>query len=306
MLLVFVVVLIFLQGCTSQSITGQSYVESSNVKIGFIAPLTGPFAEWGKSIQRGLEIASEDTNHKFIIDYQDSFCDPKTTVNIAKKFFEVNGIKIIIGPGCVTGMRAIAPIAEQNNVLLFSTGLLDNSIFEEFDNIINFATQISAETKYLADFLQTQNISKIAVIHGNNYFGEEYGRVFPNQLQKREINVTLVESTDLNINDFRTVIIKLAETSPEAVFIHQSEKQIGLFARQLREQGYNIPIYSYYGAEAQSVISAGQLATEGIMYSYPFNNVDETKKSLRLNRDINLNLVVKNRLQHPFLFMMVC
>jgi len=42
-------------------ITGGAISSGEEIKIGFIAPLTGPFADWGDSIKNGLDLALEDT-----------------------------------------------------------------------------------------------------------------------------------------------------------------------------------------------------------------------------------------------------
>lgn len=239
--------------------------EEKVIKIGLIAPLTGPFADWGRTIKEGLELALQNTKHKFIVDYQDSVCDPQQTVTIANKFFDIDNIKIIIGPGCVTGLRAIAPIAEQKEALLFSTGLLDDEIFEDHLNVINLATQISTEARYMAKYLSSQGVKKVAIVHGTNFFGVEYGKRLPESLQSYGIEVTSIEPSDLNTRDFKTIILKIMNTNPEVIFIHQGEMPIGIFAKQIREMGYDIPIYSYYASETQSVIEAGGEALEGML-----------------------------------------
>ena len=248
------------------------------IKIGFIGPLTGPFADWGRTIEEGLQLAIEDTNHNFIVDYQDSSCEPQKTLTIAQKFFDIDGSKIIIGPGCVTGLRAIALFAEQNTALLFSTGLLDDTVFEDYDNVINLATQISTEAEYMASYISSQEVNTVAMIHGTNYFGTEYGRQLPRFLTDEDIEVTSIQPTDLNLRDFRTVILKITETNPDAIFIHQGEIQTGIFVKQLRELGYDTPVYSYYAIEAQSVIEAGGESLEGLMYTYPVNTAEDSQE----------------------------
>ena len=262
-------------------LSGTKSIKEQTIKIGFIGPLTGPFADWGRTIKNGLELALQDTQHKFKIDYQNSACDPQQTVSIANKMFNVDNIKIIIGPGCVTGLRAIAPIAEVKGALLFSTGLLDDQIFKDHQNVINLATQISTEAKYMAKYLSLRGVKKVAMVHGTNFFGEEYGKRLPEALQRYGIEVTSIQPTDLNTRDFKTVILKIKETNPEVIFIHQGEIQIGIFMKQLREIGYDIPVYGYYGTEAQSVLAAGGEALNGMFYTYPVNSAESTEQKRR-------------------------
>lgn len=251
-----------------------------SVRIGFIAPLTGPFAEWGQTIQEGLKLALEDVKHDFQVDYQDSACEPKLTVNIAKKFFEMDNIKLVLGPGCVTGLRAIAPMAQEKNALLFSTGLLDDIVFIDHKNVINLASQISTEALYMAKYLSEQGIGKVAVVHGTNYFGEEYGRRLPAFLKNFGIEVVSVHPSDLNLRDFKSVIVKIFKEDPDAIFIHQGEAPTGIFVRQLRDLGKTTPIYSYYASEAESVLEAGDDALNGMHYTYPVSSAEESQEKM--------------------------
>ena len=262
-----------------------SVTEEEVIKIGFIGPLTGPFAEWGESIKCGALIALENTKNKFNVDYQDSICEPEQTVTIANKFFNIDKINLIIGPGCITGFKAIIPIAEQKNSLLFSTGLLDDSVFKEYKNIINLASQISTEGKYLAKYLSSKNIKKIAIVHGTNAFGIEHGKRFPIFLKKYNIEVTSIQPTNIDTLDFRTIILKMMQTNPEAIFIHQGESQIGTFVKQMRELRYKTQIYSYYGSESQSVINAGEGAMEGVEYTYPVNNAENSTEKQNFEKN---------------------
>jgi len=259
-------------------LTEEKKEEKEAIKIGFIGPLTGPFADWGRTIKEGLQLALEDANHRFDVNYQDSACETQQTVTIATKLFDVDKINLIIGPGCITGLKAIAPIAEQKGALLFSTGLLDDEVFENHQNIINLASQISTEGKYIAKYLSSQNIKRVAIVHGTNAFGVEHGKRLPGFLEKYEIEVTSIQPSALDLRDFRTIILKMMKTDPEVVFIHQGEIQIGIFVKQMYELGYEIPIYGYYGTEAQSVIEAGGEALEKMMYTYPVNSAEGSTK----------------------------
>ena len=275
-----IVLLAIVGGYYWQKNRGES-VPGGTIKIGFMAPLTGPFADWGESIKRGMELAIEDTHHKFDVNFQDDGCSLSKGVGIAQKFFNVDKIKLIVGPGCVEVLRPIAPLADQNKALLFSTGLLDDAIFQEFQSVVNFATQISTEAQYMAEYMKSQNAKRVAMVHGTNYFGEEFGKRFPEELSSRSMMLTDNEPTSLDLTDFRTIILKIIATKPDSIYIHQGEKQIGLFAKQLRELGSKLPIFAVYATESPSTLVAGGVALEGAHYTYPVNNSEnsESKKN---------------------------
>jgi branched-chain amino acid transport system substrate-binding protein len=276
---IWIAVIIILAALAIWGISASRSKQSASkplLRIGFMAPLTGPFANWGESIKNGMQLAIEDTRHKFEVDYQDDNCSARNGVTIAQQFFNVEKIKLVLGPGCVEVLRPIAPLADDNDALLFSTGLLDDSIFSEHGSVINLATQISAEAEYLAEYLKTKSIKTIATVYGTNDFGAEFGKRLPGALARRTITISDSEPTNLDLTDFRTVILRIMATKPDAIFIHQGEKQIGLFAKQLREMGYSVPLYGYYGTEATSVTESGGKSLEGMEYTYPVNSADNS------------------------------
>lgn len=205
-------------------------------------------------------------------------------MNIADKFLNIDNFKIIIGPGCVTGLRAILPLIEEHNALTFSTGLLDDVIFEESDNVLNFATQISTEAKFMAEEISSTHIKSVAIVHGKNFFGEEFARALQEDLQSKNIIVNSVQSSDLDEKDFRTIITKLMEDNPEVIAVHQGQTQMGLFARQSTEFDVNSDLYMYYGVESESSKQAGGKALNDIFYTFPINHAEDSKEKKEFER----------------------
>jgi len=251
--------------------------KSEVVKIGFIAPLTGPFVQWGESLRRGAEIAIKDTDNKIELDFQDSSCSPRQTVTAAQKLFLIDNVRLIVGPGCLSGLKAIAPIATKNNALIFSTGLLDDETIEKHESVFNFATQISAEARALVEYLARIKLPSIALVHGTNAFGEEFGRVLPIYFKANKIRVVANEALSLDSTDYRGVIARVMRLKPGALFLHQGEAQTVIFMKQLRAQGYSIPVYSQYAIETDATLTGGS-AVEGMHYTYPYNSSRESKE----------------------------
>ena len=119
--IITIAIALLLISCTP---TGQIVVEEK-VRIGVVAPLTGPFAWWGEYIKNAVELSLEDLEHNYEVYYEDSKCDTKQTTIVARKLMDVNNVHIFVGPGCVTGLKAIKPIVYSENSVMFSTGFAD-------------------------------------------------------------------------------------------------------------------------------------------------------------------------------------
>src|SRR3989338_6103543 len=267
----------FIRGYVSGNSQGAAAAQESVVRIGFIGPMTGPFATWGESIQYGAELAAEDARHRIEIDYQDDACQAAQAVNAAQKFFNVDDIHIVIGPGCDDSLKAIMPLAKEHDALVLSTGLLGDDVFAANPtNVINLSTQVSTEAAFLAAYLRARGITSAGIIHGDNSLGQECGKRLPERLASVGIKTTIDENTSLSATDLRTTAAKIKHSEPDAVFVHQGEEQAGLFAKQFRQLNSTIPLYGMYGTESQNVITAGGAAVEGMRYTYPVNSADES------------------------------
>lgn len=250
------------------------------IKIGFIAPLTGSFGSWGENIKNGVELSKQDITHNLEVIYEDEGeCQVEKTLNAAQKLILIDNVDIFIGPGCASGVQAIVDIVNENNAIIFSTGLLPDSILTENNNIINLATQISTEANILAEQIILDGHKKIALIRTSDAFGEEYSRVITNKLKESNVEVLVAESTSFGEKDFKTIILKGMSKNVDAFFINQGAEEIGLFAKQLKELNLDTTIYAPYVAEDPALIISGGLAVDGLIYSYPIG----TKKIKEYN-----------------------
>ena len=73
--------------------------ENKILKVGLLAPLSGPYSELGNSLVHSLQLALEEIGNKdiFIIP-RDSGFNNKNKLDLAIQDFRTQGVKVIIGP----------------------------------------------------------------------------------------------------------------------------------------------------------------------------------------------------------------
>jgi len=96
------------------------------IKIGFIGAMSGPFTKYGAF--EAVNLAVEEINkaggingRKIILVAEDGKCDGKEAVNAVNKLINIDKIKIILGGHCTPESLAIAPIVEQNKVIMLAS-----------------------------------------------------------------------------------------------------------------------------------------------------------------------------------------
>ena len=89
---------------------------AEEIRIGFIAPMTGPFAQVGKDMLDGLnmyleEVRGEFAGAKIKVIVEDSQAKPDTAVTRAKKLTLQDKVHILLGGVLATEGYALAPVS---------------------------------------------------------------------------------------------------------------------------------------------------------------------------------------------------
>ena len=101
--------------------------EQTPYRIGVMESLTGPGETYGTVAVQSKTMALDEINAaggingrmlEFIV--EDSKCSAQDAINAYKKLTDVDGMKIILGTSCSGAMLGVAPLAEEDGVILFS------------------------------------------------------------------------------------------------------------------------------------------------------------------------------------------
>lgn len=243
------------------------------VKVGVALPLTGEVAMWGIRTQRGFQLALQDTHHPISIEYQDEgSCEAKRSVTAVTKFLNLDSIKLLF-LGCLSGTKAVGALLQREGALAFSTGLLDEEVYQLHYPVINLATQLATESRYIAAHLQSRGYSRIALLRWPDAFGEEFSRSLRAELKLRTIEVVFDDSAGTMDANFRSFMPRFKQLKVDAIATSLGDAQISTLAKQLRENGLSIPIVSNYVVETTSAPSE---LLEGTEYTYPVNSAESS------------------------------
>ena len=194
---------------------------------------------------------------------EDSKCSAQDAITAYNKLTNVDGIKIILGTSCSGAMLGVAPLAEEDGVVLFS-GLASSPDIANAGDYI-FRTQISDIEVGIntGNTLWADGIRRLATITEETDYAEGVRRTSVAQFEKNGGEVVAAERYTTDVTDFRTQLTKLFAADPDALHIApQSEFAAGAIVKQARELGYEGPIYGEtitVGTTAQDI--AGDAAT---------------------------------------------
>lgn len=210
-------------------------------KIGAILPLTGKAAIYGQWIQQGMTLALEEVNpqegtkgRKIEIIYEDSGGGPKDAVTAINKLMTVDKVRIVFSTGS-SMTAAIAPIAESNNILLFTNAPGDPDLTKgdlAFRNITTSSAESPAIAKYA---YQTLGVRKVAIFHMNNAGGLGFRNDFARVFEELGGTVLGTDTYEIGSTDFKGQLTKLQNLNPDAIFFAGWRQEIGIILKQLKE-----------------------------------------------------------------------
>jgi len=245
------------------------------IKIGAILPLTGDGAKYGEAAKEGIELALQEINNKngirgkkIQIIYEDSQGIPSIGVSAAQKLINVDKIQIIIGDLFSSVTLAIAPIANENKVILFSPASSSPKLTNAGDYIFRNCASDIFEGEIMGKFVTEKlKLKKIAILYINNDYGIGIADVFRSIVTKNGITISSDEAFEQNSNDFKPQLLKIKNLNPDAIYI-VGYKELGYLLKQAKETGIKKQFLSTVMFEDQDIIKIAGDAAEGTIYSY--------------------------------------
>ncbi len=258
--------------------------EEEVIKIGVITPLTGPAAEYGIATQKSLDLAMEELNNKGGINgrkieliYENSECDPKKGIDALQKLISVNKINVVVGTVCSSVTLALAPIAEEQNILLISSGS-SNPRISEYSNVFRTWPSDSLQGEFLANFvINNLKLKNVAIIFINNDYGVGLKDAFTEVYEQNGGKIVVAEAIPQGATDVKTQLTKIKDINPEGIFLATFAKEMGLILKQAKELGISAQFFGGEGTRDASVIEIGGEGTEGLIGTIPSTSSNQTR-----------------------------
>ena len=140
-------------------------LSAEKIKIGLLIPVTGEYGKIGHSVINSVRLALNSINDNRIeILPRDTRADPSTTLKIAKELYEVNGVKIIIGPLFSSSTEYLSEIPE---VTFLS---LTNKLTDTPTNVISTGVNSISQLNAIKKFQKSKNLERtIFLIPDTNF-----------------------------------------------------------------------------------------------------------------------------------------
>jgi branched-chain amino acid transport system substrate-binding protein len=249
-------IFLFFSGCDNK--LEDNMVENNNI-IGAVIPLTGEVATYGKSLQKGFDLYLQE-NSNIKIKYFDTKGDAKYAVSAIKKLNSEN-ISFALGDATSSSTLAMSPIANKNNIILFTPIATSDKLEKAGKFIFKNAPKNEKQANRAYNFLvKEKSYKNIGVIYKNSSYSTNLAKVFMEMIKKDNINICEINYNETS--NFRISIEKLRKCDVDSVFMPSNYEDTGRFLKQLKENKLDITVVGTDGAYSEKLIELAKGSTD--------------------------------------------
>jgi branched-chain amino acid transport system substrate-binding protein len=263
---------------------------STTIQLGGAFGLSGNCAEWGEGEKMAAQMAVDEINAQggingtkinFMI--EDTQCENKTTVNAVMKLVHADGVEALIGPTWGDAYQGASAVLNEAKVVGVSPDTAMEALELEKQSIDYIFSTYAPQRKEIAalqDYAKTADIKKVSMVWDQDSYSTMMTRLFKETAPAHNIVVTDEHEMPTGSQDFRTIIAKIKDGNPDAVFISfLAPHTKASFLKQVKELGFKGIILSAADIQDESVLKSFGAIMDGVIYTYPVTN--EGQKAFR-------------------------
>ncbi len=255
------------------ALPGLQAAMADTIKIGAILAETGP-SFLGVPEANTLRMLTEELNakggvngNKIELIIKDSGGNPEKAISFAKQLIEEEKVFAIIGPSTSGETMKIKNIAEQAETLLVSCAAAAVIVNPVAKWVFKTPQMDSDAVKKIYMEMNKMNISKIAVVVGNTGFGKAGKGQLLKIAPEFGIDVLISEVYDKKATDLSAVVAKLmANKDIQAVVNWSIVPAQSIIIKNIRQAGWDVPIFQSHGFGNIKFVQAAGAAAEGVIF----------------------------------------
>ncbi len=218
------------------------------VRIGHVAPVSGPQAHYGKDNENGARMAVDDLNAqgvtiggkqvKFELLAEDDAADPKQGTAAAQKLCDSKAVGVV---GHLNSGTTIPAAKVYNDCgIPMVTGAATNPNLTKpgykttFRIIANDNSLGAGLAAYAADTLK---IKTVAVVDDRTAYGQGLANVFKRVAAEKGIKIVDEQFTTDKATDFMAILTAIKAKNADAIFYGGMDPQAGPMLRQMEQLG---------------------------------------------------------------------
>ncbi len=254
-----------------------AFAQQPVVKIAYIDPLSGPFANVGDGGLKQFQFVADQVNatkaagrFRFEIVPYDNKGTPQESLTILKSVIDSNIHYVTQGNGSGAGL-AIQDAVQKNNdrdparaVVYLNYAAVDPDATNSKCSFWHFRFDANSEMKLegLTNFIASRpNIKKVYLINQNYSHGQQVSRAAKEYLKRKRPDIEIV-GDDLHplgsVKDFAPYAAKIKASGADAVITGNWGNDMSLLIKSVKDTGSKVDFYTFYAGGLGSPTAIGE------------------------------------------------
>lgn len=197
------------------------------IKIGFIAPSTGQFAQIGNQMIAGARyfLAENGTSvagKKIELLIRDDGGQPDAAKRIAQEFIVTDKVKILAGFTFTPVALAVAPLATEAKIPQVVMAAGTSIITERSPYIVRTFFTIAQAAVPMAQWAAKNNVKKAVTPVSDYAPGQDAEKVFSEELKRSGSEVIANVRAPVQSPDFAPYLQRARDANPEGIFVWEA------------------------------------------------------------------------------------
>jgi branched-chain amino acid transport system substrate-binding protein len=283
---------------TAALTSGLAFAQAGQtVKIGFIDPLSGAFANVGQNQLKAWQFMGEEFNKKNAAGVKFEFVSfdnkgsPQESLNVLKAAID-QGIRYVVQGNGSGAAAAILDAVNKHNernpgneVVYLNYAAVDPDLTNSKCSYWHFRLDADTSMKMeaLTSFMKDQpDVKKVYIIGQNYAHGQQVSRYFKEAIARKRPDVQIV-GDDLHpigqVKDFAPYVAKIKASGADSVVTGNWGQDLTLLVKAATDAGLNANFYTYYASTSgvPTALAAG-VGGKVRMVAYSHNSLPSIQK----------------------------
>jgi branched-chain amino acid transport system substrate-binding protein len=282
------------------------------VKLGHVAPMTGPQAHLGKDNEYGARLAVEELNSrgleiggataKFELLAEDDAADPKQGAIVAQKLVDAKVQGVIGHLNSGTTIPASKLYSDAGIPQISGSATNPKYTQQGFKTAFRVMANDVQQGKALGEFAAKQGVKTVAIVDDRTAYGQGLADEFKKAAAAAGIKVVATEYTNDKATDFKAILTKIKSTKPDLVFFGGMDAQGGPMNKQMKELGIKAKFLGGDGVCTPEFMKLGGEATDGNYCSLPGMPLEKLAKGPEFKDKFNKKFGTEIQLYAPYVY----
>jgi len=253
--------------------TGATPADGVEVKIGHVAPLTGPIAHLGKDNENGARLAIEEINKSgFTIDGkkvvltlvpEDDAEDPKTATQVAQKLVDAKVVGVVGHLNSGTSIPASKIYSDAGITQVSPSATNPDFTNQGFKTTYRLVATDAQQGPALANYVvNTLKAKTVAIIDDSTQYGKGLADEFEKTIKAAGVKVVTREASNNKATDFKAILTKVKGKKPDVIMYGGMDATGGPLTKQAAELGIKAKVV---GGDGMCTEKLAELAGDAVI-----------------------------------------